>query len=265
MSTTQSRLPLTLIVAASPTNGIGASGSLPWRLPREMAYFKHLTSHTNEGEGSSKNAVLMGRNTWESIPRRFRPLGGRVNVVISRSASAEELGIDPAQDTHLFPNPSAALAYLQTRQTTHAPTPLSRIFLIGGAQLYAQALQEQQQQRQQGEEGDGQAASWNLDRLLVTRILKPAYEQCDVFLSEFRTAEQQQQQQQDASPPDESSLPREGGAQQPLSQKEWTQSSPDELEAFIGGQAVPGLDLIRGVQEEKGTKYEFQMWTRVRQ
>ena len=72
---------LTLIVAATTSNGIGHSSRLPWRLPHEMAYFAHVTSNAPEGK---KNVVIMGRKTWESIPPKFRPLKDRLNVVISR-------------------------------------------------------------------------------------------------------------------------------------------------------------------------------------
>ena len=71
---------LTLIVAATRNNGIGQNSQLPWRLAKEMAYFKRVTTNALEG---SMNAVVMGRNTWESIPQRFRPLDKRLNIVIS--------------------------------------------------------------------------------------------------------------------------------------------------------------------------------------
>ena len=71
---------LTLIVAATRNNGIGQNSQLPWRLAKEMAYFKRVTTNAPEG---SMNAVVMGRNTWESIPQRFRPLDKRLNIVIS--------------------------------------------------------------------------------------------------------------------------------------------------------------------------------------
>ena len=91
------RSSVTLIVAATMNNGIGLSGRLPWRLPREMAYFAKITtlvpetiSSNNDGAHpaeniSGKNAVIMGRNTWESIPKAFRPLKGRINIILSRS------------------------------------------------------------------------------------------------------------------------------------------------------------------------------------
>lgn len=73
---------LTLIVAATTNNGIGQSGKLPWRLSKEMAHFARVTSNAPEGK---MNAVIMGRNTWESIPKKFQPLLKRINVVISRN------------------------------------------------------------------------------------------------------------------------------------------------------------------------------------
>lgn len=48
-----------------------------------MAYFKDITSRTHDP--TKQNAVIMGRKTWESIPSKFRPLPGRLNVVLSRS------------------------------------------------------------------------------------------------------------------------------------------------------------------------------------
>jgi hypothetical protein len=81
---------VTLIVAATANNGIGHAGKLPWRLPQEMQYFAKVTSGKNTaqdvGGEKNKNAVIMGRATWESIPHRFHPLPGRINVVISRQA-----------------------------------------------------------------------------------------------------------------------------------------------------------------------------------
>lgn len=74
---------LTLIVAATLANGIGQGSRLPWRLPQEMAYFARVTTAAPEG---SANAVIMGRNTWESIPPKFRPLKQRKNIVISSNA-----------------------------------------------------------------------------------------------------------------------------------------------------------------------------------
>lgn len=73
---------LTIIVAATKSNGIGHNSRLPWRLPKEMKYFAQVTSNALEG---LSNAVIMGRNTWESIPEKHRPLSHRMNLVTSRN------------------------------------------------------------------------------------------------------------------------------------------------------------------------------------
>lgn len=71
-----------MVVAYENSRGIGLRGDMPWKLPKDMAYFKTLTSSVkNSGK---QNAVVMGRTTWESIPAKFRPLKGRMNIVISR-------------------------------------------------------------------------------------------------------------------------------------------------------------------------------------
>jgi dihydrofolate reductase/thymidylate synthase len=53
-----------------------------------MKYFKELTSRT--ADPGKQNAVIMGRKTWESIPAKFRPLPGRINVVLSKGVAAAD-------------------------------------------------------------------------------------------------------------------------------------------------------------------------------
>ncbi|KIM25438.1 hypothetical protein M408DRAFT_26222 [Serendipita vermifera MAFF 305830] len=195
---------LTLIVAATISNGIGATGRLPWRLSKEMAYFAQMTSHVPEGS-SLRNAVIMGRKTWESIPLKFRPLKNRINVVVSRDASSlTDSGVIKAG------NLEEACAYTNPE--------LHRRFLIGGAQMYAHALASTSLQ-------------YSLDRILLTRILEPEFEECDVFLPEFR--------QQDG-----------GGL------AIWRQAAHQELIDWAG------FNVPEGAQEEKGVKYVYQMWVR---
>lgn len=64
-----------LIYAATENGVIGNEGKLPWHLPEDLKYFKAVT----QGK-----AVVMGRKTWESLPGAFRPLPGRLNIVLSR-------------------------------------------------------------------------------------------------------------------------------------------------------------------------------------
>jgi dihydrofolate reductase len=73
---------LTIIIAATKANGIGVNNSLPWHLPKEMKYFFQVTSNAADGQ---KNAVIMGRKTWESIPQKRRPLSNRYNIILTRN------------------------------------------------------------------------------------------------------------------------------------------------------------------------------------
>ena len=69
-----------MIAAACEGLGIGKNGDLPWRLKEEMKYFTRMTKTAAPG---MKNAVVMGRKTYESIPKKWRPLDDRINVVLT--------------------------------------------------------------------------------------------------------------------------------------------------------------------------------------
>lgn len=76
-----------LIVAATEELGIGVLNNLPWRIPKDMAFFKHATTVVPKESPNKENVVIMGRVTWESIPPKFRPLDNRFNIVVSRNPS----------------------------------------------------------------------------------------------------------------------------------------------------------------------------------
>lgn len=95
---------------------IGLEGRLPWRLPEDMQRFRELTIG---------HPVVMGRRTWDSLPDRFRPLPGRRNVVVTRNQSWSAAGAERA----------GSLADALERLGGE-----SRAFVIGGGQLYAEAL-----------------------------------------------------------------------------------------------------------------------------
>ena len=133
-----------LVVAATRQLGIGRNGSLPWKLPGDMAYFKDITSKTADGD--KKNAVIMGRNTWESIPAKFRPLKNRVNVVLSRrqsdendSSSANGNARTASESDVLRCNSLASAMSLLTG--AEFKDQLEHIFVIGGGQVYKEAIE----------------------------------------------------------------------------------------------------------------------------
>ena len=76
------KIPFSLIVAMDSQNGIGKNGQLPWHLPADLKHFKEITCTVRDPK--KQNVVLMGRKTWDSIPEKFRPLPGRINVVLTR-------------------------------------------------------------------------------------------------------------------------------------------------------------------------------------
>lgn len=90
MMASSTPLKATLIVAHDSSRGIGLNGKLPWRLSKEMKYFAQATTAVYSGSGK-QNAVIMGRTTWDGIPKKFRPLKERINVVLSSSKTRQEL------------------------------------------------------------------------------------------------------------------------------------------------------------------------------
>lgn len=69
--------PFDLVVARSLNFGIGLNGKLPWHLPSDLKMFKKITC-----SGTNKNAVIMGRKTYDSIGK---PLPNRLNVIVSKN------------------------------------------------------------------------------------------------------------------------------------------------------------------------------------
>jgi dihydrofolate reductase len=106
------------LIYARATNGvIGLNNTMPWHLPEDLAHFKKLTSG---------NPVVMGRKTWDSLPERFRPLPGRTNIVVTRNADWSAEGVLRA----------SSLPEALQRAAEHGDT----VWVMGGAQIYAQAL-----------------------------------------------------------------------------------------------------------------------------
>jgi dihydrofolate reductase len=97
---------------------IGKDGVMPWHLPEDLAHFKRTTM---------SQPVIMGRKTWDSLPAKFRPLPGRLNVVITRSESWHENSVLRASSL------DEALLFCEQRGAQD-------VWVIGGAQIYEQAI-----------------------------------------------------------------------------------------------------------------------------
>lgn len=135
LSHTAKRKEMTAIVAATEAGlGIGKDGGLPWRLKKEMKYFADVTSAAPEGK---QNVVIMGRNSWTSIPEKFRPLKGRINIVITSNAEFELTGTAvKSQQNCLAKSLDDALLQIEKQFSDIA----HKVFVIGGSQLYKSAM-----------------------------------------------------------------------------------------------------------------------------
>ena len=109
--------PLSAIAAMADNKVIGSANKLPWYLPEDLRFFKKTTLG---------HALIMGRKTYESIGR---PLPGREIIVLTHNKAA--LSYPPSHE---------ALHIVQQWEEIPGIAPGKKLFLVGGAQLYAQAL-----------------------------------------------------------------------------------------------------------------------------
>ena len=110
---------VSLIAALASNRAIGKDNALLWQLPEDLRHFRETTRG---------KPVIMGRKTWESLPDPFRPLPGRHNIVVSRDPAYQASGATLAG--------SLDDALRQAAAQTNA----EEVFVIGGEQLYRQAL-----------------------------------------------------------------------------------------------------------------------------
>jgi dihydrofolate reductase len=108
--------PVTLVVAVAANGVIGRNGALPWHLPEDLKRFKQLTLG---------RPCIMGRRTWDSLPRK--PLPGRTNIVLTRDPSFSAPGAVVARD------------FDEALRRADAEHPQA-IMVIGGEAVFAAAL-----------------------------------------------------------------------------------------------------------------------------
>lgn len=100
---------LAIIAAVGPRRALGRKGDLVWHISADLKNFKHLTTG---------HPVIMGRKTWESLPKR--PLPGRLNIVMTRDTRPIEGALTAA-------DPESALTLCEGSETP---------MVIGGAEIY---------------------------------------------------------------------------------------------------------------------------------
>lgn len=108
-----------MIAALARNRVIGLDNHMPWRLPADLKHFRTMTLG---------KPIIMGRKTWDSLGR---PLPGRLNLVVSRQPGLRLEGAE------VFGGLDAALARADAWARAQG---VDELMLIGGAQLYAQAL-----------------------------------------------------------------------------------------------------------------------------
>lgn len=112
-------IPIAMIAGVARNGVIGADGTIPWKIPSDMAYFKRMTMG---------KPIVMGRKQYESVGR---PLPGRTNIVVTRQPGYAREGIE------VFATLEAGLD--RGRQVA-AQDGAPEVMVIGGGEIYAQAL-----------------------------------------------------------------------------------------------------------------------------
>lgn len=119
---------LSLIVATTTEYGIGKNNTIPWNVPEELNNFKRITSDTIDK--NKKNCIIMGKNTWASLPKK--PLPNRINIVISSSLIGS-IG-DKNSSVVIINNILDAIKCANERED------IENIFIIGGEIVYNEII-----------------------------------------------------------------------------------------------------------------------------
>ena len=129
-----------IIVAIADNNAIGKDNALLWHISEDLKFFKRTTMGC---------PVIMGRKTFESIGR---PLPKRLNIVVSRGGFNAPEGVEVVASLEeayalaesrllvAMPGSPSAIPSSPTVMSSDAGTSVSKAFVIGGGQIYAQAM-----------------------------------------------------------------------------------------------------------------------------
>ena len=131
---------INIIVATSTNYGIGYDNKMCWHIPEELKSFKNITSEVVDS--SKKNCVIMGKNTWYSLPKR--PLINRINIIISlndydnikKELEDDYINTYTKDKPIIFKNLEEAFKYVNDTDI------IESAFIIGGAILYNDCLEK---------------------------------------------------------------------------------------------------------------------------
>jgi dihydrofolate reductase/thymidylate synthase len=131
------KMKVSLIVALDSEYGISKNNKMPWHISEDLKFFSKTTE---------KSCVIMGRNTWESLPKKYKPLPNRCNIVISKTLDdrciehhfeASDVSINrPPGQVHFVKCISEAFKIYEKFGYNR------KVFVIGGKSLYKQFLSD---------------------------------------------------------------------------------------------------------------------------
>lgn len=147
---------ISIIVAISKNGVIGINNKLAWNLPDDMLYFSRMTKG---------HSVIMGRKNWDSIPKKYRPLPHRKNIIVSRNKNQKIKSVEISR--------SIEEAIKIARKDID-----EEIFIIGGGEIYNLGLKYADKlyitEIKENINGDTYFPKWNKNNWIeISRITHP--------------------------------------------------------------------------------------------
>ena len=145
---------INMIVACCANNGIGFKNSIPWFIRNDLKYFSKTT------KGNKNNTIIMGRKTWESLPKK--PLPNRHNIILSRNVEVDkQIKQMSSENVSCFQSSQQALEFCKKNS-------FDEVWIIGGTEIYKHFYQ---------------CFTDDIKKIYITRV-KKEYE-CDVYFPEI--------------------------------------------------------------------------------
>lgn len=181
--------PFSVIVASEVNGGIGFKDNIPWSIPEDMNFFRAKTTNLNKKSEklseTLRNAVIMGRKTWESIRSEHLPLRNRLNVILSSTKTAEELLLGTRVEQTSIAEKNCAgnsiedcsdvlvvsgglCEALKILAKPPYASQIQTVYCIGGATVYDQA---------------SQPPAVNVLQNVFHTLVRQSFPECDAFLS----------------------------------------------------------------------------------